>query len=91
MRRLPFNPGYNFHMISDHEGRIESHPKLPNNIILHSFALLLHFLHELLGPTLSNCSQVVDQIVTGHPDTVVLDDQLVLCWGGLDAYQEVLV
>ena len=75
--RLALNSGNDLNLVCNYKWRIEPHTELANNVILHSFAFFCYFLHKLFWPTLSNCTQIVNQIFSGHSDSIIFKNYLI--------------
>ena len=74
MSRLAVNLWNDFNMIGYDEGWIKSNTELPDNIVLHLFAILLYFLHKLFGSALCDRSKVLNKVSSRHTYTIILNN-----------------
>lgn len=67
-----------FHEVGYNEARIEAHTELPNDVLSGRTAFFLKGLNKLLGAAASDRSEVIDELLLGHANTVVFDNDLLL-------------
>ena len=63
------------HLVADHEGGVESHAELADDVDVAAVFVLAHVLPEGPGTAAGNDAQVVFQFFLRHADPVVPDDQ----------------
>lgn len=88
---LSWNFWNNLNSISNNEWWIETNTKLTNNVILNGSTFLFHFFHKLFWSTLSDGSQMANEIFSWHANTIVLNDQLIFGWWTFNVYTEVFI
>ena len=74
--------------VGHHEGGVEAHAKLPDDV--HILVVLAHLLAELVGAAGGNDAQVILQLLLAHADTVVADGEQPGLGVGVDGDAEVL-
>lgn len=72
--------GDDFDLICYNKRGVESDTKLTDNVGLNLGSWLLKIFYILFGAALCDCSQIVDELIFWHTDTVVLNNNLILLW-----------